>query len=649
MLIHPTRLHRVLPHRPRAREGSLGTVGLALLAAVACAHGATELGTDGPPLASLRFEGNRRFDAAALAEGLATDAHRPWPWSAPPHFDAAAFQGDLDRVATFYRARGYFDARIIDTQITPRADHAVEVVVRLDEGLPYTTRTFAIVGADALPTELQAQVAGPHECQVGKTFTQDDYEKTKRAVLATLQEAAFASAAVEGRAVVVRGAHAVDVRLQVSAGVAFRYGALDIVGNHRIPDDRIEQEIGGILKTGDAFHASGLEEVRARLTDLGVFGNVDVRPGTPDPVAGTIPVVINVAEAPLNAFRAGGGIGLDAEHQEAHVSAGYTNRDFLGQLRRLDFDNTVALEWLPNVVSPEFGAAQPALLSALKLKQPGFFGRGFDLVTSLQGQREVEIGYADWGLRGRIAVPMRPVKHLFLTAAYNADFTFFDSGSTFNGLSLSPAALLQLGDANHAGPYVLSYLEESAAVDFRDDPIEPHRGVYAKATLQEAGGPLFGTFSDVRVRLEARGYLSWGANDVVALRGELGELVPYNGSATPIEQRFFLGGLDSVRGYGSLRLSPMVRVNTCGPQVNGHTLCRSPTNSIGVVDVPVGGDGMGEASLELRHRFSESLGGVAFADVGEVLYNIAAANHQMADGFHFRQGAGGLFVTPVLQ
>jgi translocation and assembly module TamA len=579
---------------------------------------APELNPEDPVLVSLRFEGNHSFGRGDLEDGLVTETGSWLPFTRKPRFDASTFQGDVDRILTFYKAHGYFEARVLDVEVKPHRGGGVDVKVRIEEGAPFATRVLAIDGADELPAGLKAALARPFALVVGKTFTELAYKSTKAELLVRVRQDSYAAASLDGEALVDRNAQAVDVRLHLVAGGRYRYGAIDIIGNHKVGDARILQELKGVMKGGEAFRPQDLVKAELRLRKLGVFGNVEVRVGKPDPATGTIPVVVSVAEAPFQTVRAGGGIGIDVEHEEAHVSAGYTDRNFLGQLRRLDFDNTFALEWLPNVFQPEFGAAQPAFLSTLKLTQPDLFAQGFDLETSLQGQREVEIGYADWAIRGRLAVPMRLTDKVTFTAAYDAEVTFFDSGSSFNGLSLTPAALLQLGDPNHTGPYVLSYLEEAVTWDLRDDPVETRYGLFTKLTLQEAGGPLAGSFSDVRVLAEARGYLPLGSRDVLALRLQLGAMAPYNGSVTPIDQRFFLGGLDSVRGYGALRFSPMARVNTCGPAISGKTLCTTPSSSIGIVDVPIGGDGMVEGSLELRHTISELFAAVAFVDTGEV-------------------------------
>ena len=49
---------------------------------------------------------------------------------------------------------------------------------------------------------------------------------------------------------------------------------------------------------------------------LGVFGAVKVNRGAPDRDAGTVPVVVDVREAPFHTVRLGGGIGIDALRHE---------------------------------------------------------------------------------------------------------------------------------------------------------------------------------------------------------------------------------------------------------------------------------------------------------------------------------------------
>jgi hypothetical protein len=120
------------------------------------------------------------------------------------------------------------------------------------------------------------------------------------------------------------------------------------------------------------------------------------------------------------------------------------------------------------------------------------------------------------------------------------------------------------------------------------------------------------------------------------------------GGTSPVTQRFFLGGLSNARGYGATRLSPMVRVNTCSaPPLPGSTtnpLCTTPGNSIGVIDVPVGGNNMFSASLELRHQFNNVVGLTFFADLAQVNEDVSQLS---LEAFSLSTGMGLRIKTPI--
>ena len=465
-----------------------------------------------------------------------------------------------------------------------------------------------------------------------------------------MHENAFAEAQILGRADVDSLAHAVDLTFAVTPGGHYTYKDFVIRGNARVPTNRIQQEVEGVMKKGDEFQSSDLDEAQRRIYALGVFSNAQVTAGAPDPDGGTLPIIVNVAEAPFHTFRAGVGIGIDIEHQELHVTGGYTNRDFLGGLRRLDFDNLVALEWLPAVYNP-IESAVPAFTSTLKLTQPEIFSYNTDLVPSLQVERDAELGFGYWAFRGRVGLPWKITPSLTLTPAYSAELLVFDSGTAFSGIDLSPTALLSLS----CQVCVLSYLEQTLVWDGRNDKTEPSSGFFAQLDIQEAGGPLGGSFSNTRWLPEVRAYFPLGKLDVLAVRLQLGALFTYGGTTSPIDQRFFLGGIDSVRGYGAQRLSPMVRVNTCAPIVNPKNpggpkipspLCQGVNQGVGILDIQVGGNGMVEGSLELRHTLSDVFHLVAFVDTGEVTEKPFAFDFS-AQGLAITPGFGIRFITPI--
>ena len=82
---------------------------------------------------------------------------------------------------------------------------------------------------------------------------------------------------------------------------------------------------------------------------MGVFGAVKVNRGAPDRAAVTVPVVVDVREAPL---RSSGWAAVSAwmpRARRAALLAEWTHRNFFGGLRRLTVKGRVGYAFLPSI------------------------------------------------------------------------------------------------------------------------------------------------------------------------------------------------------------------------------------------------------------------------------------------------------------
>src|SRR5262249_44537002 len=141
---------------------------------------------------------------------------------------------------------------------------------------------------------------------------------------------------------------------------------------------------------------------------------------------------------------------------------------------------------------------------------------------------------------------------------YNVDLgAFFNPDNRFFGFT---------------NPYRLAYLEETAQLDLRDNPLDTTYGAFF-ALHAEQGLPFFGgQFHSCKLTAEVRAYAPLTRRVVVAGRALFGWLGTYHGDQSPITRRYELGGPSSHRGFGFGRLSPQVLDN------QGHL-------------IPIGGDG----------------------------------------------------------
>jgi translocation and assembly module TamA len=367
---------------------------------------------------------------------------------------------------------------------------------------------------------------------------------------------------------------------------------------------------------------------------MGVFGAVKVNRGAPDREAGTVPIVVDVSEAPFHSLRLGGGVGIESNRQEGRALAEYTDRNFFGGLRRFTLRGRAGYAFIPGVLNRK--QAGPVANVTAEFEQPRFLFRDLRAQNSLTFEKGLEDGYDFDSIRLETGVIWQPHRSFSIAPSYNLELvrlhTETDLGTALTGSA--PALAFGCPEATRDCNITLSYLEQIIAWDRRDDIAEPRKGYYLALGIQEAGSILQGDFTYLRLLPELRLYQSFGDEKefTLATRLRVGRLYPVKQgeqkeAQSPIVTRFFSGG-DSMRGFSSRRLSPMITQvdleDPGDPQVDY---------------VPIGGEGLLETSLELRYRFTKNLVIATFYEMGRV--TAAQAPLRDAGGNELQTAIGG--------
>jgi outer membrane protein assembly factor BamA len=169
-----------------------------------------------------------------------------------------------------------------------------------------------------------------------------------------------------------------------------------------------------------------------------------------------------------------------------------------------------------------------------------------------------------------------------------------------------------------SGESTLASTRASVSLDLRDSPFTPTRGFFSTvsaeyartlATEQLASGDQF--FSNfVRIAVSASGYVPIASGVVIALQLRGGRIVAVDKrSETYPNRQYFLGGVDSLRGYLQDALIPQELATLLERDASGRA---SPGA------VYRGGDAFMLARAELRFPIVGSLGGGAFVEAGNV-------------------------------
>jgi translocation and assembly module TamA len=377
-----------------------------------------------------------------------------------------------------------------------------------------------------------------------------------------------------------------------------------------------------VIPEGSNFSLSVLDEAQQQVFKIGVFSAVKVTHGAPNPSQRTIPVVVQVREAPFRTIRVGGGIGFDNFQTELpRVIAQWTNRNFFGDLRRFSFSNRLALVFVPKVSSPEKTGV--AITSSLQFLQPSIIGEDIDLTSILEYSNRVSEDYDYYNvLNGSLGLLYDYKSRFSILFSYNIALSRIKAEA---GASVELDSPQALDKCTQEGAFCrLTYLEQRAQYDRRNDPINPRRGWYASLSVQEGSHLLGGSFDYLRFMPELRGYWPAGAH-VIAARGMAGWLFPKKNQTPSILTRFFLGGTSHRGFFGSQELSPVQK------KVNSDDL------------VSVGGQGMLAASLETRFTLPAGFGIVPFLDAGQVT---SLVSDLALNNIHYAAGIGLRYRTP---
>ncbi len=562
----------------------------AILAALLAAGCLRARGTaDEPVITGIDLQGVQAVDPDELRDALATQASSPLPWTPASRLDPDALAIDRQRILAFYRAHGRYAAAVDAVEILPDGEGRARIVVRIREGPPVRVSQLSIVGLEGAP-EARARL-GKLSLAPGDVFTDAAYDAARAELAAALHGNGYPDALVTQEAHVYPDAGTVEVRYTVVPGARYRFGRIQVRGVGAETGARIEDQAAIEIRPGEPVDDRAVARAKARIFNLGVFSGVRVTLGALDPETGTVPVLVAVREAPFRTFRVGPGIGFETLRWEAQGLASWSDRNFFGDLRKLEIDLRAGYAWLPDPLSPI--QEGPVGLLAVEFTQPAAITREIDLTLRAEAERSLEPGYGYWAERFRVGAPLRLASRWTVAPSYNLEFYQLENVNVASGLV--PPQL-----QNCPGRLcLLSYLEQRVAWDGRDDPLNTRQGIYLSLAVQEGIRVAGIGYRYVSAQPEARFYLPLGQRTVLAGGARVGAIVPIGEKGPmPIVGLYTGGGPRSMRGYGIERLSPMVFQY-------GQW-------------IPTGGNGIFEGSLELRRALVGDLGGAVFVDAGDV-------------------------------
>jgi len=612
---------------------------LLLLKLAALAGCSATKGPHRPWVHKVYFHGIKQLQEKEVRPKVAVQQSSWFPLTPKRFFEhETAVEFDRERITTYYQTRGFFATQVPQAEIKtykldPKKDptaaealQAVDVHYTIEEGQPVTLAAVRIAGLDGIPEADAGFARRGIRVLTGERFEYQPYLETKELLLAQLRRRGYAFARLVSSEVSVdRDARTAEIAIAVDPGRKVVLGDVILQGMQRVDAAALKKHAA--VPKGEAYKPETLDEVQGRLYSLGLFSTVLVEPVPNPQQADVADVRITVSEGKHRELRLGVGLGIEPLRNEAHGELLYTQRRFLGGLRLLQLTFQAGYAALPAVWADPVRRHGPILLGKADFTQPDLLGKSSALTLSLSYEVGVQYAYQYHGPSFRLGVSKGLWKNrINLAASYN--FQYLDFFAAEEGLEGEGNSDVLFGFVD---PYRLGFLQEQAALDLRNRPIDATRGLYL-ALLAEQGGVYTGSaFSYQKLMPEVRGYYTFGNRLTIAARVQFGHIFAQGEFGSPITQRFYLGGPNSHRGFSYNRLSYQmcsgVLETMQGPvpllvRCHDERIVKDPDKFRDLQRLPAGGDTLLLGQIELRlglFRIARQwLTLAAFVDAGDV-------------------------------
>lgn len=317
----------------------------------------------------------------------------------------------------------------------------------------------------------------------------------------------------------------VDLVVEVTEDNPMRVRRISIGGNEKTRDKVIRREIR--VNEQELVNTTLLRRSFQRVNNLNFFESVDIAPERVGPEE--VDLQIRVKEKSTGSLSVGGGYSsVDRVVGLAEITQG--NLFGRGQLLR---------------ARVEVGKRRNTY--SLTFREPYLLDYPVSGTVNLFNQRRDFNSYKERRVGGSIILGKSFTEYVSGSLSYTREtLTVFD-------LSSSAPARIQ----SQAGQSVTSSMGATVARDTRDFIFDPKEGSRVALSGEYAGTFLGGDNDFVKGILDLSRYFSLPLDLVLSLHGRLGYATGIAGSELPIGERFFVGGINTVRGFNFGRAGPV--------------------------------------------------------------------------------------------
>jgi outer membrane protein insertion porin family len=576
-------------------------------------------------VSKVEIHGNASVGDGTLKNLLRTHGRGGFPFfrSRPLRPDYIRF--DRLTLQDYYRRHGFIEARVdsVPLRFDAKGNEA-EVHFYLTEGPRAHVRSVRFEGVGPVPEEKLRKVL---ELKPGAPLDIPKQDLSREAVHDEYAERGYVAALVRDSLEV--DSSGVGIVYRIAPGPATRLDSVHVEGTSVTKPRFVTREF--TVGRGELLKRSKLLRSQQRIYDTGFYSDVRFDRSDVDSATQTADVIVNVRERKMGWIDMGVGYGT-VDQLRLTTQLGQRNlwRDgvrlvangLLGVRLKKSAQLDDALPFVK--LYPKKLRLGDSRIDA-SLTRPWNFG--LRVAATVGGYAEhvrpASSGdqefppYRAYGGTGTLAYDF--TLHTHSRFSYEHRNVVSDTTNLF---STGGAAIQS---------YSINQIVGSLERDTRDNPFEPRNGIDLLGTTSFVGGALSGSAQFLKHTGTAVAFLPVNEATTAAFRIRVGAINPQAAERAapganrnpialiPLEERFFLGGANTLRGYGENELGTRVPVDANGKRVIDPAT-QTPADPEGQWFPPfrVGGRVLLLVNAEIRRRLFGPFGAEAFLDGGNV-------------------------------
>jgi outer membrane protein insertion porin family len=462
------------------------------------------------------IEGNKSIASKELKKAMKT--RKRWIFSfitGSGYYNEDVMSADMERIRTIYHSKGYIHVKISEPEITFSPDRKnLFVKISLTEGEQYRVGDISFSGNSIFGS---TALYGHTETLSGNVFNRTALRGDIDSILGLYTEKGYAMADVSPLIDVNTESRIVNITFSINEGDIFKIGHIRISGNNKTRDNVIRREVR--LDEGDIYNSKLLKRSYQRITNLNFFDSIEINP-RPVIREKLIDLDVKVKEKLTGMLTVGGGY---SSVDKFIVTGEITQTNLFGKGLYLKLKADLS------GIRANYN---------LKLTDPWFMDKP---VSASLGLFNEVFEYPDYDKKatgGSIGFGKE------LSEYVRGNITYKLEDVRISDVAEEASSIIK----EQEGKRLTSSISPSLWKDTRNNYLDPTSG--SKNAIYATYSGIGGDNYFVKVLLDSLWYFPYKWDTAFSFRSRFGYASGFGGKALPLYERFYVGGIDTVRGLG---------------------------------------------------------------------------------------------------